>query len=405
VNPLAANRLGEPLPRGHGQVSFIEGELPVGRMVTAVFTPRGAIYGDSFDNPNKFAGGIDQLYLRALFGNVAVTAGRDYVFFGQGLTAGITNSLNPGGFDMVRVSSESPFVLPWILRLLGPVSATAFVADLGADQQFPHTHLINYKLSARPWSALELGVTVTDQQGGQGAPGGTFADKIEDLFPILDATLLHRTLIFSNKFSGIDARLRVPHARGLQLYMDGALDDFDLRRFRSSITEDAGYIWGATYDCFIDCGSLKMTGEYHVTGVRYYTHGIFKSGYTQHHQFIGDQLGPRGKAMYLSTTLDRVNQAFTLDLAHEIRSGDRYGATSTTTNDSDFHFILYEHHPAERRWRSVVTAKFADREWWTTSFSAGVERVQHFDFQPGSWRTNSLFELREEIHPRPTRRK
>jgi hypothetical protein len=401
VNPLAANRLGEPLPRGHSQVSFIEGELPVGRMVTAVFTPRGAIYGDSFDNPNKFAGGIDQLYLRALFGNVAVTAGRDYVFFGQGLTAGITNSLNPGGFDMVRVSSESPFVLPWILRLLGPVSATAFVADLGADQQFPHTHLINYKLSARPWSALELGVTVTDQQGGQGAPGGTFADKIEDLFPILDATLLHRTLIFSNKFSGIDARLRIPHARGLELYMDGALDDFDLRRFRSSITEDAGYIWGATYDCFVDCGALKMTGEYHVTGVRYYTHGIFKSGYTLHRQFIGDQLGPRGKAMYLSTTLDRVKQAFTLDLAHEIRSGDKYGATSTTSNDSDFRFVLYEHHPAERRWRSVLTARFGEPDrWMNYLFSAGVERVQHFDFQPGSWRTNTLMEGRVEIHPR-----
>src|SRR5206468_108596 len=149
VNPLAGNRLGQPIVSGRTGVMSVEEELPIGRALTAVMTPRLALYTDD-TRDSKTAGGIDQLYMRGLFRNVAVTVGRDYVFFGQGLTAGITNSLNPGGFDMVRVSSESPFVLPSVFRLLGPLSATAFVADLGRDQLFPHTHLINYKLSARP---------------------------------------------------------------------------------------------------------------------------------------------------------------------------------------------------------------------------------------------------------------
>jgi hypothetical protein len=398
VNPLLTNQLGVQPFDGRTDNVSVEAELPIQSWLTAVIDPRHVTY-DHKGRTSGDAGRIDQLYLRGLFRNLAVTAGRDYVFFGQGQTAGITNSLNPGGFDMVRLSSERPFVLPSLLHLLGPVSGTLFVADLGQKRFFPHSRLINYKLSARPFSALELGVTVTDEMGGQGAPGGTFAQKMEDLVPILDATLLHRVLVFSNKFSGVDARWRVPHARGLQLYMDGAVDDFDLRRLKSSLTEDAGYIWGGTYDCFGECGRVKLTGEYHATGVRYYTHGIFKTGYTLQRQFIGDPLGPRGKGMYLSLGLDRITSGFTLDLAHEIRSGDKYGATSTTPNDSDFRFIIIEHNPAERRWRSVLTMRAGHQsDWATLNVSVGGERVEHFAFKPGTWRTNSLFEIREELH-------
>ena len=38
-----------------------------------------------------------------------------------------------------RVSSERPFVLPSLLRLLGPMSGTVFLADLGRNQTYPHT--------------------------------------------------------------------------------------------------------------------------------------------------------------------------------------------------------------------------------------------------------------------------
>jgi hypothetical protein len=405
VNPLVANRLGVRHVDGTTGTLSTALEMPlqswlVGSAAGRLTASRARGSGTSTD------GQVDQLYARALFRNVAITIGRDYVFFGQGMSAGLTNSLNPRGFDMVRISSERPFVLPSLLRLFGPVSATAFLADLGASQRFPHTRLFNYKVSARPTSALEVGASIADQVGGQGAPGGTFLQKAEDAFPLIDATILHRNLLFSNKFFGVDARLRVPKARGLQLYMDGALDDFDLRRLRSSLTEDGGYVWGASLDCLGECGPTKLTGEYHVTGLRYFTHGILKSGYTLDRQFIGDQLGPRGKGMYLTLALDRIGHRFTIETAHEIRSGDQYGVVSTTTNDSDFHFVLYQHNPAERRWRSVVTTAIGHpTDAVTTLFSAGVERVQHFAFQPGSWRTNGLLQVSVEVRPglRPKR--
>jgi Capsule assembly protein Wzi len=399
VNPLVANRLGVRQVDGTTGAVSTALEMPfqswlVGSAAGRLTASRARGSGTSTD------GQVDQLYARALFRNVAITVGRDYVFFGQGMSAGLTNSLNPRGFDMVRISSERPFVLPSLLRLFGPVSATAFLADLGASQRFPHTRLFNYKLSARPLSAVEIGATIADQVGGQGAPGGTFLQKAEDAFPLIDATILHRNLLFSNKFFGVDARLRVPNSRGLQLYMDGALDDFDLRRLRSSLTEDGGYVWGASLDCFGDCGPTKLTGEYHVTGLRYFTHGILKSGYTLDRQFIGDQLGPRAKGMYLTLDLDRIGHRFTIATAHEIRSGDMYGAVSTTTNDSNFHFVLLAHNPAERRWRSVVTTAIGHpTDAVTTLFSAGVERVEHFAFQPGSWRTNGLLQVSVEVRP------
>jgi hypothetical protein len=399
VNPLLANRLG--VRTVDGTTGTLSAALDIPIQSWLVGSAAGRVNGSRARGSGTSTDGqVDQLYARALFGNVAVTVGRDYVFFGQGMTAGLTNSLNARGFDMVRVSSEHPFVLPSLLRLFGPVSATAFLADLGASQRFPHTRLFEYRFSTRPMSALEVGAGIADQVGGQGAPGGTFLQKAEDAFPLLDATILHRTFLFSKKFFDVDARLQVPKARGLQMYMEGALDDFDLRRFKSSLTESAGYIWGASFACFGECGSTKLTGEYHVTGVRYYTHGIIKSGYSLDRQFIGDQLGPRGKAMYLTLDLDRIGHRLTIETAHEIRSGDHYGSFSTTPNDADFHFVLIQHGPAERRWRSVVTTGIGHpTDAVTTLVSAGVERVQHFDFQPGAWRTNGLLQLRVEVRP------
>jgi hypothetical protein len=94
---------------------------------------------------------------------------------------------------------------------------------------------------------------------------------------------------------------------------------------------------------------------------------------------------------------------FSMNLAHEIRSGDRWGAVTTTPNDADFHFIILEHHPAERRWRATVSAGPDRPTPVAATLSVGAERVEHFAFQPSAWRTNAFVQFKVSFDPRARR--
>ena len=398
LNPLSGNQLGRTVANGFTAsyrtgVGF--GLLP-GLAVTAQeriswFDPRG---GDARRSEN-----LELLYARMLWKNTSVTVGRDHLFFGQGNNAGLTTSLNPRAIDQVRIASDRPFVLPWLFKYVGSTHATVALGDLGTNQHFPHTRFFAYKVSTRPHARFEIGASLAEQVGGQGAPGGTFLQKAGDAFPLLDALFLHRNFFFSNKFVAVDIRYSIPKARGVQFYAEGAFDDFDLRRVRSVFTEDAGYIWGLSASCFRECGPIRASAEYHVTGLRFYTHGWFRGGYTVDEMFIGDPLGPRGRAGHGTLELDRGRYSLTTALAYEVRSGDKYGATTTTPDDSDFRFVKLEQHPAERRWRVMPTLRIGGvSSAWSFDLGGGAERVENFGHAGGVWRTNWMTQFAVNYH-------
>ena len=64
-------------------------------------------------------------YLRGVFGGFALEVGRNHLLRGRSRDAGPLLSNNAGGLDMVRLSRESPWRLPWLLRVLGPVTGAA----------------------------------------------------------------------------------------------------------------------------------------------------------------------------------------------------------------------------------------------------------------------------------------
>jgi hypothetical protein len=397
LDPLLGNQLGRATANGATIAATLGGETMIRPWLAMGASARVAQLNDR-SGANATSRQVQTLYVRGVWRNISAEIGRDYVMLGQGVEAGLTNSINPRGLDLVRVGTEHPFVMPSILRLFGPSEATAYLADMGRHQLFAHTHLFGYKLSTRPHRLFELGATVADEVGGAGSPGGTFLQKLTDAFPLLDATILHRNFLFSNKFVGMDMRLTVPKVRGAQLYMEGVFDDFDARRLRSVFTEDAGYVWGASQSCFSSCGAIRVSAEYHVTGLRYYTHGIFRTGYTVDGQIVGDQLGPRGRSVQMFIDGLSGGNAWQLAFAHDIRSGDEYGAASTTSNDQDFHFIKLAQRPAERRWRVVASANRVVSSSASLNARIGAERVDNFAHVQGAWRTNWLTQVGVELH-------
>ncbi|HET7374171.1 MAG TPA: capsule assembly Wzi family protein, partial [Gemmatimonadaceae bacterium] len=399
INPLAGWRGGRTLVDGATAAVETMHSASLGRHVAVAVAPRVAVETDR-DRAGT-VGRVQAANAVLQFGNFVAELGRDYAVFGPAPGGGLLLSTNAAPLDMVRLSMQRPARLPWWFRRLGPVHAMLLVADLGTERQnHPHAKLVGYRMSIVAHQKLEFGVQVLDETGGRGAPGASFGDRVLDAIPPIDAWRTGSDFQFSNKLAGVDARWRMPDWAGLELYVDGAVDDMDIRRLRSSLLQDGGVIGGLSLSCLVGCGRLRVRAEYHQTGIRYYTHTDFSSGLQTRGIMLGDPLGPRGLGGYLAleTGAGSRNQ-IALSGAYEVRSGNLYASAGQGSHSADFHFVQVEHHPAERRARLLAT--------WTSSargnrmaavVSAGAERTTNFAFAGGG-RTNALVRIAYEVWP------
>jgi len=292
--------------------------------------------------------------------------------------------------DLVRIGNDAPFTLPWVLRVFGPIRASGFLADLGARGQIhPHAKLAGYHIAALPHPRLEIGVEVIDAMGGRGGEPASFGDRIVDVVPLIDALFRSGSdFQFSNKMAGLDFHWRMPSWKGFELYAEGDVDDFDIRRARSSFLEDGGIIAGTSLSCLLECGRFGVRAEYRQTGIRYYTHTDYP---LERHGFIlGDPLGPRGLSGTLTFDGETMAGYFALQGVFEIRSGNQYGSVSNGPNTEGFHFVLTKQNPAEKRSRVVGTWQMDSGRKVGVLLSAGVERTTNFEFLRGSDRTNAV---------------
>ena len=156
VNPLLQRNSGRILSDGltGGLESTLD--IQVSSHISAQLRPRAWIA-----RPRGVAelGDVTLLdgYLRGVLGGFALEVGRNHLLRGRSRDAGPLLSNNARGLGMVRLSRESPWRLPWLLRFLGPVTGAAWVADLGSDRFIPHSKLIGFELGARPTRYIEFG--------------------------------------------------------------------------------------------------------------------------------------------------------------------------------------------------------------------------------------------------------
>jgi hypothetical protein len=287
-----------------------------------------------------------------------------------------------------------PFRLPWLLRHVGPMKASIFYADLGGDQNFPHPYFVGYKFSILPSDRVELGVAVYTKAGGHGSPRASFSARVVDAFPFLDAAF-YGGLIgtrgkyeFSDRYAGVDGRWRLPRLASAELYWELLLNDFDVRRLRSVLWEDAGHIAGVVLPRLTASGRLGATLELHHTGLRYYEHHQFTSGQTLHRILIGDALGP--DALGAFATVDwyaSTRSRLSIDAAVERRSSDRY----SLREGPGFGFQRVQSNPREGRARLTVSWRTpSQHEALGFLTQAGLEHTRNFDFVRGVQRTALL---------------
>src|SRR4030095_2501941 len=236
----------------------------------------------------------NDFYLQTLHGkfyakNVESESGRDNLFWGQADRAGMLLSNNARALDMIKLSNDSPFILPWIFKYLGPSKVTFFFAGTGPEQFFPNGYLLGHKWSFEPLTFFELGFSLTLQSGGLGSPPSDSLARVVDAIPIVNYLA---TIENGDKFAGIDFRFRIPPLWGLELYSELTFTDIDFRRVKSMFWQESGYNLGIYAPRLTRKGNVDLRLEYHHTGIRYYRHHQMLNGYTLNRFLIGDSLGP-----------------------------------------------------------------------------------------------------------------
>lgn len=322
-----------------------------------------------------------RLLARVRLANVAVQAGIDEWQWGQAGERGMFLSRNARPLRAVSVASDTTFHLPGFLRGLGRWQASAFLADLGATQNFPHAKLAAWKTSVAPMPRLELGAGVMSQFGGRGGPSLSASQRVGDLFPFITWLDEGSDRLASNKLATFEARLRLPELRGTTVFWEMNLDDFDLRRPGSIVRQDAGHVAGLSVARLRDDGTLGLELQAHRTGIRQYVHAQFTSGVTYRRQLIGSPLGPNAQALYGTLTWrPRLLASLALEGAIE----ERDPSTWTNVNpdpDGTLVFRRVTQGTVERRQRGALVLRvLSPGQGPTLLLRGGAERVRDEGF-------------------------
>ena len=390
INPLLGERAARRYGQGVTLAADIGAVLRIGNRGLLELRPRLASGGNVGSRFSEIT--LQQASIGLPVGNLMIDVGRQSLVWGQGMEAGLLLSASGRPLDMIRFETMRPWRAPWVLRWLGLLRGSAFLADLGPRQNFPHAKIAAYKVSSQMTSYFELSAAVLSEQGGRGSPPVKPIYRLSDLVPVLHHWIhTPNNDEVSNKLAGFDARARIPALHGLQLYGEVIFDDLDDRRWTSSFTQDAGQVVGASLAQLGPQGALSAAGEWHHTGLRYYQHTTFNSGVTFNRTLLGDPLGPQADAGYVRLRFDAGGaSSWRLDVGLERRGGDEWQTFATPPKNADFHFVLLRHHPAEWRHRVSLQWTRATSTRQQLTLQGGVERVRDAAFVPGARRTNAL---------------
>ena len=396
VNPLLNGRAGRVYRVGTNVALDADMSFRAARSLIFRVDPR--VIGNVDGSGTFTQGSLEAASMTWLVKDIAIEVGRQQLVWGQGMEGGLLGSTSGLPLDMLRIATDTPF----FLYKLGPARGTFMVTDLGPNQHFPHSNIIAYKLSGNPFvSRFELSASVMSEQGGKGAPAATFLDNLVDVVPALKYTLHSKNRgQFSNKFAGWEYRLRVPELSGLQLYAEHQFDDMDPRRWRSTLWEDAGHIFGFSLAQLGAESNLSTALEFHHTGIRYYKHTPFESGITFNRTLIGDPLGNQADGWYWRTMWDDGRaSSFTFDAALERRAGDDYNALvdGVPPDETNFRFVKVVNRADEFRRRVGMTWMYRPSAHWRATASAAYERALNYAFVDGASRNGFMLSTSMEL--------
>jgi len=260
-------------------------------------------------------------YVSYNFHNNVLSFGKQTLWWGPGADGPFLESDNAEPIPMFRISRASPFTLPWLFKLMGPIRAEAFWGEL-EGQQFvalldsagkervvsaplqPHPAIQGAKFSFKPTENLEFGFDETAIFSGPGFPL-TFHGLLHSYSP--GNTIPGVANDPGDRRSGFDFSYRLPGLRNwLTLYSDSFTEDeFSPISFpRKSSFRSGLYAPQLPHVPNLD---LRVEGIYTdipnlgAAGVEYFNNH-YLSGYTNYGQIIGNAIGREGRGLNVWST-------------------------------------------------------------------------------------------------------
>lgn len=264
-------------------------------------------------------------YVAINFNNWQASFGRQSLWWGPNAGGPIMFSDNAVPITMFRIDRVSPFRLPWILSLMGPIRWETFMGRLSghefvygastgvigqwgqplADQPF----LVGQKLNFKPTPNFEFGVDVTTVSGGPGSPF-TFRRYIQGMFSIRQAAVgqYGNSSDPGDRRSGVDFSYKVPKLRNwLTFYGDAFTEDeySPLGYPRKSAYQGGLYLpqipglpkWDLRLE-----GGTTVAADFPGCVGCFYENGRFYNSYTNQGNLLGTWIGRASQGEQAWTT-------------------------------------------------------------------------------------------------------
>jgi hypothetical protein len=250
-----------------------------------------------------------EMYVGASLGLFDVTFGKQSVSWGPGEASQFSFSDNAEPFYSLRISQQSPIVLPGLFRLLGRIRTEMLIGKLSGHLYPPHPFINGQKITLQLSEDLEVGFTRSAIFGGAGHPLIT-RSIFESFFGTssIGGTAYGSANDPGDRRSGFDFRWRLPGLRrAVTIYSDSLADDEP-----NPLDSPRRSAWGPGiyFPKLLRLNKLDLRFETYSTwlytgdegGMFFYWNNQYRDAYTNNQYLLGSWVGRDARAYVATST-------------------------------------------------------------------------------------------------------
>lgn len=246
-------------------------------------------------------------YIAAGAGNFSLLLGKDSMWWGSGRHGALLMTDNVEPLEMVKASSDRPFLLPWIFGRLGLFKPTVFLARLETERGPANPNLLGMRLDFKPTERFQIGFNRVFMFGGEGRRSLSASEWLK-IFIASDSSEHSDSPINGNQIASIDASYvyvsdygYLPFS-GIKLYTEWGAEDSsgDTKTPTGRANMYGAYIdepfWLSDVDFRVEWANTARNARY---GPTWYKHSVYKSGYTVEGRVIGHHMGSDSNDLFV----------------------------------------------------------------------------------------------------------
>jgi hypothetical protein len=282
---------------GFNAGTALESHAQIGDVLT-VFVQPEALANEDFASVRLARG-----YAKLTLWNIELMVGRENLWWGPGLRGSLILSNNAPPLDQIRIGAAEPFHLPFIGHWVGPTKALFFLAQLEERRDHPRAKLAGMRVTASPFTWLEVGISRTTQFGGDDPPTLDPEDYPRVLLDPEAGDPGTPAKFRSNNQFAIDADFRIPNVHrwlpvtDARVYGEFGWDDTCCQTAFVPLAEATSALLGVQFMGLFG-KPIDTRFEFTDTSRLSYTHHQFRSGYWTRGEVLAHAVGVQGREYF-----------------------------------------------------------------------------------------------------------